>query len=74
MIDGFIMFANQSQVQVVFVKDSVLYCLRTRQRAPKARGPSALALVRFADMYSLWFPVIQWLQIAFTGIIQIHGL
>ena len=22
----------------------------------------------------VWFPVIQWLQIAFTGIIQIHGL
>ena len=40
---------------LVFVKDSVLYCLRTRQRArsasrvPKAWGMSALAQVRFAE-------------------------
>ena len=29
---------------------------------------------RQTDMYSLWFPVKQWLQIAFPGVIQIYGL
>ena len=40
---------------LVFVKDSVLYCLRTRQRAPKVRGTSALARVRFAESKPIHF-------------------
>ena len=67
---------SNSTGRLVFVKDTVLYCLRTRQRAqstsraPKTRGMSAFSASKVCQT------VIQWLTVASHGIglIQIYGL
>ena len=46
------------------------------KREPRAEGVSneSFSSSKVCDvMYSLWFPVIQWLQVAINGIIQIYG-
>ena len=61
---------ERSYHTVVFVKDSVLV-LFTDKAVSAKRDPSALAREGLLKANRLWFQVIQWLQVAYSGIIQI---